>query len=291
MTFDLVIGNPPYQSGAGTRTSIWHEFVLRGIGMLREGGKIAMIHPANWRGCGRTQLKRMQELRSAMRGSLDMEWLSIHGHADGMKLFGAATRFDVHVSALGSTPGFVTSIRGEDGSEYRECIKEGEFVANFKSAALEGMIAAEGEERVNLLYDPGPYHNGNRSMQGETLPPDGEFVHPCVYAILRSGELQIRHSSRIARDAGGKPVHFGVPKVIFGLWHGAGVPYVDAEGKYGMTDTAGAIADDPEVLPQIAKAMDSEGFREAMKATKFGDREWNWNVMKLFRRDFWRDFA
>ena len=103
--------------------------------------------------------------------------------------------------------------------------------------------------------------------------------------------MRLLHSSRIAEGADGKPIHFGVPKVIFGLWHGAGIPFVDAEGKYGMSDTAGAVADDPETLPMIAAAMDSERFRAAMKAARFGDREWNWNAMSLLRRDFWRDFA
>lgn len=53
MKFDVVIGNPPYQSDKGTGTQpLWSLFVNRAVGLLTPNGYLAMITPNKW--CGHT---------------------------------------------------------------------------------------------------------------------------------------------------------------------------------------------------------------------------------------------
>ena len=53
------------------------------------------------------------------------------------------------------------------------------------------------------------------------------------------GKLTLYYSCKIQKDDDGNALHFGVPKVIFGVWNRAGFPYVDREGTYGMCEHAG----------------------------------------------------
>ena len=85
--------------------------------------------------------------------------------------------------------------------------------------------------------------------------------------------------------------HFGVPKVIFQVWHAVGVPYADHKGEYGMTQNAAAIIDDPSNLDDIAKAMNSDEFRKIMETVQFTSRKWDRQIVELFRKDFWKQFV
>ena len=53
MKFDVILGNPPYQSEKGTGTQpLWPLFVNKSFGLLSSDGKLAMITPNKW--CGHT---------------------------------------------------------------------------------------------------------------------------------------------------------------------------------------------------------------------------------------------
>ena len=114
---------------------------------------------------------------------------------------------------------------------------------------------------------------------------DEETKYPCIYNISKAtGELKLKYSDS---DLG----HFGTPKVCFGIGQRAGIPFVDAEGKYGLSQYVMGIVDEPEVLPYIAKAMDSIKFRNTMALVQFTTCEWDRNIIKMFRKDFWKEFV
>ena len=279
MTFDLVIGNPPYQESHNTGSPIWQNFVLRNLNLVCGGGRMAMIHPPRWRGVGMTNPRSVGELGKILK-SLDMEWLEIHDHDAGKRMFGVGTRFDVYVLRKDSTPGFETEIEDERGGIRRACLREMDSVPNFECGDLDSLLAKDGEERVVVLLDRAKYQAipANSWMSREQ---SDEFRFPCVYSIGADGNPAFKWSNE---DRG----HFGIPKVIIQVWHAAGPPIVDADGEFGMTQTAAGIADDPEVLPLIAKAMDSPRFRECMQAVQFDTYKWNAHVIRLLRKDFWR---
>jgi hypothetical protein len=47
MKFDVILGNPPYQSADSTM-SLWPLFVEKSMQLLNEGGHLAMVTPATW---------------------------------------------------------------------------------------------------------------------------------------------------------------------------------------------------------------------------------------------------
>ena len=132
-------------------------------------------------------------------------------------------------------------------------------------------------ERVNFIY----------SHFYSTCKPEinkEETAYPCIYSISRAdGSLKFRYAPE---DRG----HFGVPKVIFGKSQQAGIPYLDIEGKYGMTEFTAAITDEVEVLPLIAQAMRSDKFNYIMSLVQFNTEMWNRHIIKNLRKDFWKEF-
>lgn len=58
-----------------------------------------------------------------------------------------------------------------------------------------------------------------------------------------------------------------------------------------MCQFAGAIADDIENLPLIAKAMDGSRFREMMNVVQYGTQTWNRFFIEMFHKDFWKEFV
>ena len=241
-----------------------------------------MIHPPRWRGAGTTNPRKVGEVGRTLK-SMDIEWLSMHTIEDGQKNFGAGTRYDMYIVRKSNTPGFVTEIRDENGNIVHECIKGMDFIPNCKFGLVQDLMAKEDEERVNVLFSISKYQ---AIVQHEWMSKEKtkEFCYPCLYSIKDDGSLTFKWSKE---DRG----HFGIPKVIFQVWHAAGPPYADHEGQYGMTQHAAAIVDDPGNLDLIAKAMDSDGFREVMKSCQFTTEKWNRQIIERFRKDFWKEFV
>ena len=291
--FDAVIGNPPYQESANSGTPIWQHFTLLGLRLIDGGGTLALVHPPAWRACGPTNAKSVTEAREAMK-AVDLEWISMTSKRDCTKTFpGISIPFDAYVARLPGTPGFETEIEGVDSRTFRFRAAGAPFIPNCECPDLDLLIAGEGEERVEWLQSNVAYGETKEWMSRERTD---EFRHPCVYSVSRNRELAderggkpiLRWSSRISEDADGKPIHFGTPKVIFGTWHESGIPLVDADGEYGLCADAAGIAADPDDLPMIAEAMDSDRFRAAMAAVRFTTRDWNRNVLPMLKRDFWK---
>lgn len=245
------------------------------------GGIIALIHPPNWRGYGLTNTSSLKKLRTTLRG-LNIHWLSMHDLDDGNRYFSAGTKFDMYVAENRKTKGLKTRIIDEKRQEYERDIKGMDFIPNFDFDEVYKLIARKGDEKIELMYDRSlyppekPYMSNNRSA---------EFRYPCVWSISRkTGDLKFRYSSQ-------QKGHFGVPKVIFSTWHDPGIPYVDLRGKYGLTQMAAAIVDEPANLRPLATALNSERFREVMKSIQFTTHSWNYNIMRLFRKEFWKEFV
>ena len=141
--FDVVMGNPPYQSTEERNRksqTIWPYYVESGLRLLKENGKFAMIHPSGWRDVG----KSFHSVKEVLR-KLDFEWLSMHDENSGQKVFGDYTRYDVYVARKSSTPNEVTEIRDEKGKVVKLDIKGMEFIPDFDVDLLSGLTVQPAE--------------------------------------------------------------------------------------------------------------------------------------------------
>ena len=245
------------------------------------GGIIALIHPPNWRGYGKTNNGSLTRLRTELK-KLDFHWLSMHDLDDGNRFFSAGTKFDMYVARNRNTAGFKTKIVDEQKQRLERDLKQLNFIPNFDFDEVFGLVDESSKDKVELLYSGSLYDPRRNWMSLKKTP---EFRYECIWSISRkTGELKFRYSSK---NRG----HFGVPKVIFSTWHDPGIPYVDLTGQYGLTQNAAAIVDQPSNLPNIAKALNSDRFRQVMKSVQFTTHGWNYNIMRLFRKNFWEEFV
>lgn len=287
-----MIGNPPYQERKPEykkSQAIWNEFVEHSHKILKDGGRLAMIHPAGWRNFGGDFQRTL-----ALLQSMDMEWLSIHNLKAGQANFNIGYRYDMYVAVKRNTPGFLTNIVGEDGSKYRECIKDLDYIMNFRSDLFKRMLSQDENDRVHFIYSSAKYESRREWMHKKNNEKKGKFIYPCVYNISKKdGSFTYRYSrtkkNLMDRDDG-KP-HFGVPKVIFGVGQQPGIPMVDEKGEYGLCQYAGAIHDEAKKLPLIAKAMNGKRFRDVMNAVQYNTQMWNRFFIEMFCKDFWKEFV
>jgi len=90
--FDAIIGNPPYQPPSNNKKggkSIWDEFVKYSLKNLKVKGLLLYVHPALWR-------KPKNKMRDIMFNK-QIHYLSIHNDSEGLKNFGATTRYDYYL--------------------------------------------------------------------------------------------------------------------------------------------------------------------------------------------------
>ena len=281
MKFDCVASNPPYQhrneGESGKPKIVWPDFVIKSISMLEKDGMLGMVHPPNWRDCG----KLFGRIQGAIRG-IDVSWLSVYDIEESKKVFGASTRFDAYAARNSCTAGFPTFMEDQKGNSCTIHLKEldMDFIPNSDIDFIRGLLADDEDGRVDFLYSSSKYFSYDLRDD-----PSDEFHLPCVYSmsVKEDGGMRLMYADS---DRG----FFGIPKVIFGTWHSPGIPFPDMEGKYGMCQDAAGIADDPENLESIAEAMKTERFAEVMKSIQFNTRGWNRKVIARFRKDFWKEF-
>jgi|688.fasta_scaffold44219_4 hypothetical protein len=280
MKFDVIVGNPPYQTQVGPNKTetIWNKFVEKCIKLLKTDGTMELIHPSGWRNIS-GKFKDLQKLIL----SKDLIYLEIHDEKDGLKTFGAETRYDYYILKNSNTPKFETKIKFQSGDFMNIDVKNLEFIPNDDYEFLKTLIANENEERVDLLY--------SRSFYGTDKPntsniKDDNFTYPCVYTVTSESIPTLFYSSLNNKG------HFGIPKLIWSNGRISSIgSYIDNNGEFGLTQFAYAIADNIENLPLIKKAFDTPKFRKLMENCAVGQLTINYKVLSTFRKDFWKDFV
>ena len=276
--FDIIMGNPPYQTNlkklGKKSTSIWEFFFHNSLEILNVDKYLLFIHPCSWR--------EPQGIRKPIFDKImerDLVYLFICSYIDIKKYFkNVATNFDYYLLKNSITNKNITLVNDIDDNEYKINLNNYPFIPSGKFEIFDKLIIEE--ETDIIVWNKNIYHIQSKHMS-KTKSQDFKF--PCVYTIGKSNGIKLRYSSI---DKG----MFGIPKVI---WSNGAPPYVilDLEGEYGLTEFAYAILDDPEVLPSIKKAMESEKFVNLMKYCVFAqNHKYNWKVIKTFKKDFWKEF-
>jgi hypothetical protein len=275
MKFDVVIGNPPYQAITdGNSRAIWHKFIIKSRELLKKDGYLCMIHPAGWRDVGGVFSDVKEFLLSKQ-----MEYLEIHNEKDGLRTFGANTRYDWYIlKNADRTKNYKTHVRFEDGSEQYIDLVEIPFIPNNRAAKINNLLAKPNEQRVEIINNSS-YHR-QKSYVNDVKT--NEFKYPLIYHVSKNTGPVLNWSS--VNNLG----HFNIPKIIWGNSASTGF-YLDETGEYGMTQFAYALVDTVDNLKKIIKVLDKH-YDEISSMTNVVGSGLNHKVLSLFRKDFWKDF-
>jgi hypothetical protein len=280
--FDVIVGNPPYQAAnervkdtkkGACGTVIWDKFVGLSLDLVKENGYLCLVHPAGWR----RPNKRSKDIGEKIVNKKVL-YLELHSIADGLKTFGASTNYDWYVLQNCPNDG-ATTVKDFSGKVQEINLKDWVFIPNEQFDLVSSILAKQGEEAVELLYSRSSYGTDKPQMR---CTPQGEFKYPCVYSLPEKG-TQLWYSNTT------KNGHFGIPKVIFS--NGAASQIImDKEGEYGLTQFAFGIVDTVSNLPKIKKALESKKFIDLCKCFRFTFDRYDDDCIRLFRKDFWREF-
>ena len=281
MKFDVVVMNPPYQApqeAEGKRGGgdlLWHKFVEASINKwTKDDGHICAVHPSGWRK-PESDKSKYEGMFAMMAHDHHMQYLEIHDTKDGMKTFGAGTRYDWYVIAKGKSG--PTKVKDQNGSVVEIDLKQCNWLPNHSFDAVFSLVGDDGE----IIYDRGAYGT-DKSRAWTKQEQDDIFKHPLVHSTTKSGN-KFWYSSR--NDNG----HFGVSKAIFGE-SGINDVIIDLKGEYGMTQGAMAIPiDDREDAELLKEFLMSDNFKDILNACSWSNFRVDWRLFTFFRGGFWRD--
>lgn len=136
-------------------------------------------------------------------------------------------------------------------------------------------------------------HGGNvmkatKKKIGRKVNKAGQvFKYPVIdFVDEQNNPTKLYWSSR--NDLG----HFGIPKVIFNVSTKTSGVFIDKNGDYAMTQNCAAISGDKEDLEDMQKALLNPEFLRLMKACDVeGKSKYNIEIIKRFKKDFWKEFV
>lgn len=270
--FDAVIGNPPYQNtnnNKGSGNTLWNVFVETALNTwLVNKGYLLYVHPRGWR--------QIKNKTGELMRKKQIVYLNMNNLEKGLSVFKCSTDFDYYL--IENTAVYKkTIINDYNDMEYEYLINDKlQFIPNHNIDKVYKLI--DPVEDNGFINDQSSYEPRKSWMSGiETA----EFRYPCVYTINAKNVVSSKWSS--ANNKG----HFGISKFIFSNGNG----YVkDSDGKYGLTQWAYAFKCVEADMNDVEKAFNSEEFINIVDSINLTSNKYNYNVMKLFKRDFWKEF-
>ena len=279
--FDMVCGNPPYNSSGDTATgnTIWQDFTKKSLNeWLLPNGYLLFVHPPGWRKPN-TKKGKFYGLYNLMCIDNQMLYLEIHGIKDGQKVFNCGTRYDWYLIEK-KKHYKQTIIIDENGKQNDYELSNFSWLPNSKIDLIQKILTSN-NEACSIIYNRSNYGSDNKkyiSKQQNEI-----YKYPIIHTIPLSG---IRYIYSSINDKG----HFGIPKVIFGD-NGLNDAIIDMEGKYGMSENSMAIeVDNIEEAINIKKALLSNTFKEIIKSCIIGNFRIDWRLFNEFKKDFWKEF-
>lgn len=279
--FDLVIQNPPYNDSSGNKGAnhtLWDKFTVKAIeSWLKPGGYLVAVHPGNWRQGNSEVFPLFKEKQLC--------YLEIHNSTDGQKTFKCGTSYDWYI--LENTSRYTkTAVVGEDGARSEIDMGDWTFLPNMMHDYIKGLMTNDVTNRLDITRDRSVYGTDNKKGLISKEKTD-KYCYPLINSIKKDGSIDFRYTCDDTRAAKGQLPQFGRTKFIF--CNGAGC-YKDMTGDIGFTEWGFAIYDTPENVEKIEMAFKTQEFTNILNAIKIiPSQKCNPEVMKLFRKDFWKD--
>ena len=273
--FDAVIGNPPYQLQVGPRKSqpIWNLFTNKYLDNLSENGYLLFVHPSGWR----SPVGVFRDVYDKIM-SKNLIYINMNDFKKGQEVFNVGTNFDYYLVKNNNNKQPVKIIDIYD-KEYTLDLSKWSFIPSGGFELYEKVLALNGEETVEVLHDYSSYETRKKWV---AKTKSEEFKYPCCYTITIKDGMKCFYSSE-------KKGHFDIPKVIWS--NGLGTyPIIDENGKYGLTQFSYGIIDNKENLNNIKLSLENTNFIKLMEYVKFTNNKYNYKVIALFKKDFWKEF-
>jgi hypothetical protein len=279
--FDVVMGNPPFQNKAenqvGTtagRGTLWDEFIDTCILWVVPSGFFTFINPPPWR-------KPMNKYIETLTKKRQMLYIHIFGEKAVSSMFHVSSRVDAYI--IENKPKYKnTDIIDETGKYISINVDEWSFLPNYAYDDISKIIT-DSSTGIKVIYNT-IYHSApSRGNDKPKLIADNDYKFPVVHGITQNG-LALRY---VKNNTLGQ---FGVSKVLLNKNRNQ-YPFNDFEGKYGMTElTFGIPISSKEEGDAIVKAINTDRFKEIIKATKWGAFQTEYKMFKYFKPDFYKEF-
>jgi hypothetical protein len=275
--FDIVMGNPPYQSGTtGVRKggyggrALWEIFVQTVLDRdLKKNGYLVFVHPSNWR---KPEHKMWEVFTSRQIIHLD-----IHGEKEGIKVFRASTRYDWYV-LQNKECNKETTIHDEEGKTHKIDLREWSFLPNYMYNEISEIIVPT--NGCEVIYSRSLYGTDKKNM---SKIKNKQFNTKVIHSMTQKG-IGYWYTNDTTKG------HFKEPKVVLSFGRHQ-YPYNDYKGKYGMSQIVyGLPIKNKSEGDKIVAAINSDAFKKIILATKWNTFYTEWRMFKYFKKDFYKQF-
>ena len=282
--FDLICGNPPFQNEKSGKTAqgghdLYPKFFIKSFYLLKNDGFLSFINPAKWRAPDKKgDLKEMWDIFV----NNNAIFLKIYGFNETKKIFygGAVTRIDYYVLQKNTREYNNTIIIDEENKKHKINLRDWNFLPNYDIDNIKRVLTDQ-DNGIKIIYSRGNYGNDKPHISKEK---NGTFIYPVKHThTIKDGDIYFWSNTN-------KNGHFGEKKVILGkgLYP---YPYNDYNGDYGMSNYSfGIPITSKKEGDDIVEAINSEGFKRLISATKWSSGFTDHNMFKYFRPDFYKDF-
>lgn len=277
--FDIIIGNPPFQpektehdkrSGSHGVKILWNKFIEKSLELIVQGGFLGFITPPPWR-------KPESELYNLMTKDNQLLYLHIFGEKKGQELFHVSQRVDLYIIEK-RRKYQNTYIVDENGDIIELDLSKWAFLPNYAYKNIKKIMTSE-EEGIKVIYDT-TYHTQKPHIK---VKATDKYKYPIVHSINQDGFVFWYTDDK-------SKGHFGVSKVLLNF-NRHQYPVNDYEGKYGMSQiTFGIPITSKKQGDCIVEAINTDEFKEIVKATKWGAFQTDWRMFKYFKPDFYKTF-
>lgn len=268
--FDVIMGNPPYNSDSGNKgNNLWPKFIYKSLNMLNPAGYLVFITPRGWRSMNNDLFIEMSQERQ-------LDYLEIHDVRDGLKNFKCNTTYDSYIIE-NIRPYKKTIIIDVDNIEYKIDIRNKPFIPNGMISQIYGLISNT-SEKCDANYYRTAYGADKKWV---SRYKSDKYKYPVIYTIDKNDNPTIFYSS--TNENG----QFGLSKFIFS--NGSGL-LCDPNGQFGITEWSYCIYDKKTNLKKIEKCFRNKEFAKIIKNIQTTSQKYNIPVMKLFKKDFYKEF-
>lgn len=282
--FELVVGNPPYNSSGntGTGNTIWQHFVTKAVdNWLLKDGYLVYVHPPGWRK-PESEKSKYNGLFKLLTHQNHMLYLEIHSARDGLKTFHCGTRYDWYVLRKEVSKEHYTDIIDIDNAGSHLSLNNWKWLPNSNFSLIEELLNnGTPDNSCPVIYSRSSYGCDKSHVKSQC---NSEFLYPLIHATNKTG---VRYLYSNCNDKG----HFNISKIIFGQT-GISDVIIDLDGIYGMTDNAiGICVSSHEEASNLRNALMSSSFQDVLTSCMFGNFRIDWRLFQMFRKDFWTKFV